>query len=58
MDSNANEKPSVADPFDALTAETVEEELRKLKLIEENYVSDDEEQVRKRYQSTNRSINL
>lgn len=48
MDSNANEKPSVADPFDALTAETVEEELRKLKLIEENYVSDDEEQVRKR----------
>lgn len=31
--------------FDRLTADNVEEELRRLKLIEENYVSDDEFQV-------------
>lgn len=33
------------DPLEGLTVANVEEELKKLKLIEENYVSDDEEQV-------------
>lgn len=37
---------TAADPLDGLTAENVEEELKRLKLIEDNYVSDDEEHVR------------
>lgn len=34
------------DPFEGLTADNVEAELKKHKLIEENYISDDEDQVR------------
>ena len=37
------------DPLEGLTVENVEEELKKLKLIEENYVSDDEEQVNNKF---------
>lgn len=38
----------LVDNLDGLTFENVEEELKKLKIIEDNYESDDELQVRER----------